>query len=55
MEEKENRTMPTTMLIMIWGSFLLISVGIIVHSAISILSYGRKTTIIKKEGGPKNS
>jgi len=47
--------MPTTMLIMIWGSFLLLSVGVIVHTAISILSYGRKTTIIKKKRGPKNS
>jgi len=47
--------MPTTMLIIIWGTFLLMSVGMIIHGALSLLTYTSKTTIIKKERGSKNS
>ena len=47
--------MPTTMLIIIWGTFLLMSVGMITYGALSLLTYASKTTIIKKDKGPKNS
>ena len=47
--------MPTTMLIIIWGTFLLMSVGMIIHGTMSLLTYSTKSTIIKKKKGPKNS
>jgi hypothetical protein len=47
--------MPTTMLIIIWGSFLMMSVGMILHGTVGLLRHCGKSTIIKKRRGPKNS
>jgi hypothetical protein len=47
--------MPTTMLMIIWGTFLLMSVGMILHGTVGLLRHCGKSTIIKKERGPKNS
>jgi len=47
--------MPTTMLIIIWGTFLLMSVGMITYGTMSLLMHSSKITTIKKKKGPKNS
>lgn len=39
--------MPTIMLIIIWGTFLLMSVGIAIQGAMALLNHASKTTIIK--------
>ena len=47
--------MPTTMLMIIWGTFLMMSVGMIIHGTLGLLKHCGNTTIIKKKKGSKNS
>jgi hypothetical protein len=47
--------MPTIWLMIIWGTFLMMSVGMIIHGTLGLLKHCGNTTIIKKERGPKNS
>jgi hypothetical protein len=45
--------MPTIMLIIIWGTFLLMSVGMILHGIIRLFHEWDRTTIFKE--GPDDS
>lgn len=41
--------MPITLMIIIWGTFLMMCAYITIRGLISALKYGAKTTIIKRE------